>query len=342
MPVAPTKSLDEKLARLAASPGRVGDFILADAKDADMAFGLTAPGPRRTAPGFKSLEDYREQIREIVGQALVDLMLLSASNLEQLAIIEKRFAHSPVTPAARANDTTDIWNVRGGKYGQRPSRPFRTATLAQIMFGTEKATPNSPVIGADLGLYSVTFNNEIEADHATLLAYRDFRLEAERHHFRHFLEVFSPNLEIGLSREALSRFMNDHVTRLLAGIVRSNRPIFLKIPYLGAAALEELVGYDPSVVVGILGGAAGTTGDAFQLLAEARKHGARVALFGRKINLSDHPLTFVKYLRAIADGAIEPKEAVNAYHGDLQRLGILPSRSLTEDFELTDPALVTR
>ena len=39
------KSLDEKLARIAADPS-CNDFILADAKDADMAFGVRAPGPR--------------------------------------------------------------------------------------------------------------------------------------------------------------------------------------------------------------------------------------------------------------------------------------------------------
>ena len=38
------KSLDAKLAPLHADPGGAGDFILADAKDADMAFGLAATG----------------------------------------------------------------------------------------------------------------------------------------------------------------------------------------------------------------------------------------------------------------------------------------------------------
>ncbi len=46
--------------------------------------------------------------------------------------------------------------------------------------------------------------------------------------------------------------------------------MFLKIVYHGPQAMEELVGYDPHLVVGILGGGAGTTYDAFKLLAEAR------------------------------------------------------------------------
>ena len=99
------------------------------------------------------------------------------------------------------------------------------------------------------------------------------------------------------------------------------RPLFLKIPYHGPAAMEALARYDRSLVVGILGGSAGTTFDAFHMLWEAKKYGARVALFGRKINNAEHQLTFVKYLRAVADDQIEPAEAVRAYHGDLAQAG---------------------
>jgi hypothetical protein len=99
--------------------------------------------------------------------------------------------------------------------------------------------------------------------------------------------------------------------------------------------MEELVTYDPHLVPGILGGSAGTTHDAFKLLEEARASGARAALFGRKINTSEHQLTFVRFLRAIADGQIAAEEAVKAYHGELQKLGIRPVRALKEDLALT-------
>ncbi len=117
-----TKSLDTKLADIQANPFGSKAFIIADAKDADMAFGIAAPGPRGDAgtkdyeSDWKSLEDFRSQIRDIVRQGIVDVMLLSASNVETLAIEEKLFHNSPVVPAARANDTSDIWAVRGGKY----------------------------------------------------------------------------------------------------------------------------------------------------------------------------------------------------------------------------------
>lgn len=43
------KSLDTKLARITGGTATARDFILADAKDADMAFGLVAPGARTPA-----------------------------------------------------------------------------------------------------------------------------------------------------------------------------------------------------------------------------------------------------------------------------------------------------
>jgi hypothetical protein len=48
--------------------------------------------------------------------------------------------------------------------------------------------------------------------------------------------------------------------------------------------MEEMCGYDSALVVGVLGSSAGATFDAFSLVCEAKRHGARAALFGRKIN----------------------------------------------------------
>jgi hypothetical protein len=87
--------------------------------------------------------------------------------------------------------------------------------------------------------------------------------------------------------------------------------------------------------VGILGGSAGTTYDAFKMIADAQRYGARVALFGRKINLSEHPLTFIEMLRQIVDHEISAEEAVKVYHDRMQKLGIKPLRDLTADLQLT-------
>ena len=117
--------------------------------------------------------------------------------------------------------------------------------------------------------------------------------------------MFEPNVPGPQRPEDIGRFINDVIVRTLAGVPQAGRPIFLKIPYHGPEVMEELVAYDPHLVAGILGGSAGTTYDAFFLLEDARRHGARAALFGRKINNSEHQLTFVRYLRAIADGQVD-------------------------------------
>lgn len=330
-----TKSLDQKLARIHADPHGCRDFILADAKDADMAAGLASPGKDPQTGKVRSLADYRDQMREIVRQGLVDIMLMSASTSELLTIRERLFDASAVTPAVRANDTTDIHLIAGSSYAKEPSRPFRTATLEQILYGKAVAAPGERRAGADLGLYSMTINNAIDFDHETLLAYRDFRLEAEAKGFRHFLEVFDPNACGGACPADVGRFLNDLIARTLAGVPSTGRPLFLKIPFHGRAAMEELVAYDPHLVPGVLGGSAGTTHDAFKLIEETRLSGGRAALFGRKINNAEHQLTFVRFLRAIADGQVKADEAVRAYHGELQKLNLKPVRPLKEDLELT-------
>jgi hypothetical protein len=332
------KSLDQKLARLHADPRGCKDFILADAKDADMALAIGAPGRSPEAHGgelrYRSLAEFRDQIEQIVEQGLVDIMLMSASTSELLTIQKRTFDHSPITPAARANDTTDIHIVRGGRYAGQPSLPFRTATLDHIQCGHLDCTPEERGVGADLGLYSITFQNDATLDRAALEEYRQFRHEAERKGFRHFLEVFDPNRPEVLEADQVPAFINDVIVRTLGGVTAAGRPLFLKVVYHGPKAMEELVHYDPHLIVGILGGSAGTTYDAFKLLDEARKYGARVALFGRKINNAENQLAFVRFLRWIADGEIGPEEAVRAYHGVLQQLGVKPHRSLDDDLQL--------
>ena len=193
--------------------------------------------------------------------------------------------------------------------------------------------------GANLGLYSVTFVNDLERDREALLWYKEFREEAERKKFRHFLEVFDPNVDSGVPTENLGEFINDNILRTLAGVPEAGRPMFLKIVYHGPKAMEELAQYDPNLVVGILGGSAGTTYDAFKLIHDAQKYGARVALFGRKINQAEHQLAFIEMLRLITDGKVNPEEAVRAYHGVLQAKGIRPHRSVEDDLKLTDQSM---
>ena len=353
-----TKSLDTKLTEIKANPSSRA-FILADAKDADMAFGVRAPGPRsylsrrgerpaRFSPevwsrdefGYRNLPEFLDIIREVVHQGIADIMLMSAYVNEQLSIKEGLFRDSHVTPAARANDTTDVWAVRHGCYTKELVQPFRSASIDHIQCGKiECERDGNEFPGANLGLYSVTFINNLEHDRATLEGFKQFREEAERKGFRYFLEVFDPNAPSGIPAEKLGEFINDSIIRALAGVPESGRPLFLKIVYHGPRAMEELAQYDPNLVVGILGGSAGTTYDAFKLIHDAQKYGARVALFGRKINNAEHQLAFIEMLRLITDGRISPEEAVRAYHGVLQGKNIKPKLSLEKDLELTDQSM---
>ncbi|HEV2395117.1 MAG TPA: hypothetical protein VG146_22430 [Verrucomicrobiae bacterium] len=355
------KSLDAKLAQIRANPATTA-FIIADAKDADMAFGTRAPGPRaylskrgerpaRFSPeiwsradyGYRNLPEFLDIIREVVHQGVIDILLMSAYVNEQLTIKEGLFRSSHVTPAARANDATDVWAVRHGCYTAEPAQPFRTATIDHIQCGKiecDRSAESFP--GANLGLYSVTFVNNLEQDRETLLAFKEFREEAERKNFRYFLEVFDPNIASGIPAEKLGEFINDNILRSLAGVPESGRPLFLKIVYHGPRAMEELAQYDPNLIVGILGGSAGTTYDAFKLIHEAQKYGARVALFGRKINNAEHQLAFIEMLRLITDGKLSPEEAVRAYHGVLEAKNIKPKLPLEQDLELTDAAMSYR
>ncbi len=352
------KSLDRKIADVKSDPNS-RSFIIADAKDADMAFGVRAPGTRkylsrlgerdaRFSPEIWTREEYNHRnlpefldiIREVIDQELVDIVLMSAYVNEQLAIKEKLFDQSPITPAARANDATDIWAIRHGCYTQEASQPFRSASIDHIQCGQQECDRDQETFpGADLGLYSITFINELEHDKQSLEAFKRFREEAERKKFRYFLEVFDPNVSTSIPAEKLGEFINDNIIRTLAGVTEAGRPVFLKIVYHGPKAMEELAQYDPNLVVGILGGSAGTTYDAFRLIHDAQKYGARVGLYGRKINNAEHQLAFIEMLRLITDGRIEPLEAVHAYHAILEQRGITPNRTLEEDTRLTDQAM---
>ena len=337
-----TTRMDQKLARIRAGQYTRGDFIIADAKDGDMGPSIPSTGPLRQPDGswsrYRSRAEFLDQVRAIVRQDVVDIMLLSASNLEKLAG-EGLFRDSAVKPAVRANDTTDIWVGRGATYNQQPSRPFRSTSLPRVLHGGDAHRASAAVTGTDLGLYSITFNNDLDADCKSLLAFAEFRADAARHGFKYFLEVFNPNAGRDLTPDIMPHFVNDSIVRCLAGVQQADRPQFLKIAYNGPKALEELAGYDPGMIVGVLGGGAGTTRDCFELLSQAERFGARVALFGRKINLAEDPLTMVALMRHVADGSVTPAEAVKAYHGALGKGGITPTRSLADDILVTEAVL---
>ncbi len=326
------KIIDTKLKNIRSGNYKPSDFIIADAKDADMGGGRRAPGFIREENGKltekpASYESYLNKMKEMTKSQMVDVMLMSMTSAERL-VNQNIFNNSPVTPAVRLNDTSCIWGLlRHGEYDTHQSRPFATTQLRHAKNFV------------DLGLYSMTFNKDVDRDVYMLNEYRNFRDNAEKIGMRHFLEVFNSSV-INLSIEEMGQYVNDCILKTLAGQISKEKPLFLKIAYNGAKAMEELASYDPgNLVIGILGGGKGTSRDCFELLKQACKYGARVALFGRKVNLSENQLLIIETMRNVIENDLNSEEAVKLYHDKLLKNGIKPDRDISKDSELTDPAL---
>ena len=207
-----------------------------------------------------------------------------------------------------------------------PSRHHRTARR-----------PGPQVV--DLGLYSVTFSNEVDIDAINAEAYRAFRADANQNGMRHFLEVFNPAFDINLANNAdIGSFINDNIVRTLAGVVAVDLSKVRKVEYNGARARGALASYDPAhLIVGILGGAAQPSRDTFELLSQAERYGAQVALFGRKIHLAGRRSTSSPSCVRSSPGR-SPAEAVKAYRRAAEE-GLKPVRSLADDGAVTEEAL---
>lgn len=328
------KSLDTKLADIRSNPNSDA-FIIAYAADPDMSKGLAT-----LTDATPTIQAYYDDLTDLTEQAKIDVLLTSVSTMDVLAREKRLFDASTVTPAVRANDTTDLWDATGAAYTSLPSRPFASPTIEEAQYGTLLPQPDQkPDI--DLGLYSITFNNDLDTDWLSMMQFKTFRTEATRKGFRYFLEVFNPNVaDCGVRPEDIPTYVNDQIARMLAGIPRASRPEFLKIAYNGPESMESLVNYDSTVVVGILGGPTSTTYDSFKLISEAKKHGARVALFGRRIKGAENPRAFVEVLRNVADGLVNPEEGVKIYRNALDKLGIAPLRNFEDDMVLFTPGLV--
>ena len=326
------KILDTKLKNIRSGNYKPSDFIIADAKDADMGGGRRAPGFIREENGKltekpASYESYLNKMKEMTKSQMVDVMLMSMTSAERL-VDQNIFNNSPVTPAVRLNDTSCIWGLlRHGEYDTHQSRPFATTQLRHAKNFV------------DLGLYSMTFNKDVDRDVYMLNEYRNFRDNAEKIGMRHFLEVFNSAV-INLSIEEMGQYVNDCILKTLAGQISKEKPLFLKIAYNGPKAMEELASYDPgNLVIGILGGGKGTSRDCFELLKQACKYGARVALFGRKVNLSENQLIIIETMRNVIENDLDSNDAVKLYHDKLLKENIKPDRDISKDSELTDPAL---
>ena len=316
------------------------DFIIADAKDGDMGPSITWPGPKREhgrqldalphprrVPGPDPGDRRAGHRRHHAGLGLEP----------RAAARDGRLQRSAVKPAIRANDTTDIWVVRGGTYA---------SSLAAVPHGSlpRVTTARRPDAGARSRHRPRPLLDHLHQRSRrrlrSLEAFSEFRDDAAAER----LQVFPRGLQSQRRHpasiaEPLPHYINDCILRCLAGVTKADRPQFLKIAYNGPKALEELASFDPSLIVGVLGGGAGTTRDCFELLRQAERYGARVALFGRKINLAESPLD---HGRDDAPGRRRHDLAAGggrAYHGELQKQHLKPLRALQDDLAITETVL---
>ena len=322
------KSLDIKLEKTRQGKYKPSDFIIADAKDGDMGGGITAFGKLQEDPSRSiSFTHHLKAMREMTSSKLIDVMLMSVSGAERL-VNDEVFKNSSVTPAVRLNDTSDIWGPRGSKYNIHPAQNFRSARIDKV------------VKLVDLGLYSITFSNDLKSDLASLNEFHGFLNDISGKNLRYFLEVFNPQIDIGIDQENLPGYVNDCIVRSLAGLTKEDSPLFLKIPFNGPKAMEEICQYNPGhLIVGVLGGGIGTTRDTFELIRQSEKYGARVALFGRKILFAEAPKLIVTMMRAVVQGEMSTEEAVKMYHSQLTKMKISAKLTLEKDLKVTDPVL---
>ena len=293
-----------------------------------MANGCKTAGLQKgSSSRYNPIQVYRDDMLKIMESDLVDIMLTSLSSAEVLTQ-QGAYANTEITPAVRLNDTTDIWVGRGAAYESQPALPFRTARLDRVNQFQIWVCTQSPSTMICIRIIALWRNTLV------------FRDEASAKGIRHFLEVFNPKTQVVTPGADFGSYNNDAVVRCLAAVSKHDRPLFLKAAYNGPAATEEIASYDPeNLIFGILGGGAGTTRDCLELIRQAERYGARVALFGRKIYYAEDSVTMVTAMRRTIEEKLDSVEATKAYHADLEKLGISPFRELNADLELTEDVL---
>jgi hypothetical protein len=303
------KTLQRKLRAWQSGSAGSGDFILADAKDADLApGGLPEPvarsqeRPDATFP-YRSREAFFDQIVELIEASPLDLMVLSPPAASELTGPRGPFHASNVSPSVR------------------------------MLPGLGLATGLTLDDAGPIPIFGVGHCADRSPGAAELNAYEQFRREAGAARRRHILELYPACGCDGGPPRRTGEILSDRLIHSILEVPPAARPLLVQTPYYGPRLMEGMAACLPGVSVGVLGGPASTAFDAFQLLDESRRHGARAALFGRRIAAAEHQAAFVRLLDHVARGEASPAEAVHAYHGVLQGLRIRPLRELSEDLQ---------
>ncbi len=303
----------EKLAdrtRLEESP------IFVFAADALVAYGVTGIGMERSPqPHHRTRPEYLQLQREVLADGNIDGLLMSPADAEVLAIDEGLFDNSPVTPMVRLNAETAIWSPRHGRYRQQPSQPFTTVLTPEAGRYCTEAMECARDCKIKLGLYSITLNNDTEADARTLGEFLQFAWDCgNTPDFNYFLEVFLPNLkQPGMDEKAMGEYVADSIVRTMSYLRKSQRPAFIKTVYTTPEVWKSLVEFDPTLVIGALGGPRVNARHTLRLAHDTTENGGRVILFGRAVFQEENPRMMAQALRAVLDRKMSPDDAHAMY-----------------------------
>ncbi|NCO42486.1 MAG: hypothetical protein COZ06_27265 [Armatimonadetes bacterium CG_4_10_14_3_um_filter_66_18] len=270
----------------------------------------------RTHPEFLQL------CRDITAEGFIDGLLMTPRDAEVLAVQEGLFGQTDVTPMVRMNAETNIWNPRHGSYRANYSAPFQTIPVTDARYcRVASGVARDCKIG--MGLYSITLNNDVEKDQETLNAYLRFAREvADTPDLDHVLEVFLPNVRLpGMDEQAMGEYAADSIVRTMAYLRSWERPRFIKTAYTTPDVWRDLCNFDPTMIIGALGGARQNARGTLQLAHDVVKYGGRIILFGRAVFEEDDPLLICKALRAVLDGTLGPDDAHAQYQSGLRAQG---------------------
>ena len=291
------------------------------AADALVAYGVTGIGMENSPkPHYRTRPEYLQLQREILADGHIDGLLMSPADAEALAIDDALFDSSPVTPMVRLNAETWIWSPRHGRYNNQYSQPFRTVLTAEAGRYCTEAMACAKDCKIRLGLYSITLNNDTEKDARTLGEFLDFAWDMGNNpDFDYFLEVFLPNVnQPGMDLKAQGEYIADSIVRTMSYLRKNQRPVFIKTVYTTPEVWKSLVEFDPSLIIGALGGKRVNARRTLQLAHDATENGGKVILFGRAVFQEDNPRMMARALRAVLDREMAPDEAHQMYQRSLR------------------------
>jgi hypothetical protein len=298
--------------------------IFVFAADPLASVGLQGLGMAQTPrPHYRTHPEFLQLQRELIADGTIDGLLMTPADAETLALEEQFFSHSPVTPIVRMNSETGIWNPRFGVYRSQYSMPFQTVFPEDLRSYCETLLAPALECRVQLGLYSITLNNDVKADQQMLNAYIQFaHILGEIEGVDHILEVFLPNVKLpGLDDEKRGMYVADSIVRAMSYLRKHQRPRFIKTAYTAPQVWRELTQFDPTLVIGALGGPRQNARRTLQLACDVVQNGGRAILFGRTIFEEEDPVGIARALRRVLDGECAPEEAHLEYQRNIRRNG---------------------